>query len=119
VSLANKLQFGIKVFYFHPDSIALVQTVEKIRFSSAVMPVGLSPERVNEAGLVGTIAGFGRTEVEPRADELQYMEAKTMINADCRRFFARNSNPFNTVRIFDSMICFESPNGQGICGGLL
>lgn len=81
------------------------------------MPVGFSPERINDSGMIGTIAGFGRTNTEPRPDELLYIESTSMTNAECRRFYSRNQNPFNAVRIFDSNICFTNPVGEGICGG--
>lgn len=80
------------------------------------MPLRLSSDRVSEAGLVGTIPGFGQTNVEPRTPIMQFIESSTMSTPDCRRHFSRNQNPFNAVRIFESNICFINPVGRGACG---
>lgn len=79
------------------------------------MPVGLMPDRITDGNLTAVMAGFGQTRVEPRTDVKQFLEMQTMTNADCRRYY-RNF-PFNSVRIFDSNICFMNPVGRGTCGG--
>lgn len=96
-------------------SIALIQTIERIRFGPMVMPVGLLPDRITEANVTAVMAGFGQTRVEPRTDVKQFLEMSTKTNADCRRFY--RMFPFNAVRIFDSNICLMNPAGRGTCGG--
>lgn len=96
-------------------SVALIQTIESIRFGQMVMPVRLTPDRISEGNVTAVMAGFGQTRVEPRTDVKQFLEMKTMRSPDCRRHYRRF--PFNAVRIFDSNICFSNPVGRGTCGG--
>lgn len=99
----------------HNCSVALIQTIEKIRFGPMVMPVGLSPDRITGANLTAVMAGFGQTRVIPRTDVKQFLKMQTMTNADCRRFY--RMFPFNAARIFDSNICLYNDFGRGTCGG--
>lgn len=96
-------------------SIALIQTIERIRFSPMVMPVGLSPDIIYKGNVTAVMAGFGQTRVEPRTDVKQFIEMQTKTSAECRRFY--RFFPFNSVRIFNSNICFMNPSGRGTCGG--
>lgn len=96
-------------------SVALIETVEPIRFGPMVQPVMLSPDPLNEGGVTATLAGFGRTMTEPRLDTKQYLESASMTIPECRRAFAKN--PFNAVRVFEINICFKNIVGRSACGG--
>jgi hypothetical protein len=111
----SNLNFEMNILKLNDFSVALIQTIKSIQFGAMVMPVRLTPERVDVGNLTAVLAGFGQTRVEPRTDVKQFLEMKTLRSPDCRRHYL--SFPFNAVRIFDSNICFSNPPGRGMCGG--
>lgn len=76
-----------------------------------IQPMGVLPDRFG-GGEQATVVGFGQTD---STDVKQYLNMTSMTNADCRR--AYQFNPFNAVRIFESNLCFSSPEGSSTCGG--
>lgn len=93
--------------------VTLIKTVVNIEYNFMVQPIGLSGEHI-PGNTPAVMAGWGQTGILPRTYLMQYKNATIISNADCRRV----AKPaIQAVRIFQSALCTNEPDGFGICGG--
>lgn len=93
------------------NDVSVVQTATVITFTSTVQPAILG---IQEIGAVNAIVtGWGATTVEASSNQLQFLNTRTITNADCR---SRHSGG-NLGMVHDHKICTFTQAGQGICQG--
>lgn len=103
--------FGLAHGYI--SDIALIELLNPIQFSSAVLPVCLDVSRYSEEffrpGVPGKIAGFGRRSVTVSSPVLQTVKVTYVPNRECRA-------PYNPSRgsvvISDDEFCGIYSNGK-------
>lgn len=108
----------------HPDydsfaissDVSVVQTVDKMIFSSIVQPIRLG-EEYSDGGLASIASGWGQTTNPGNSpDQLQYLQLDTLSRDDCREHHNSTGN-HNDQFIFESTLCTFTIEGEGICFG--
>lgn len=90
------------------NDIALLKIWTIVEMTPFIAPAQLGKEIVG-GGVEVVVSGWGRmSQNGPSADNLQYLNVKTLTNPECIEKMT-----FHTNDIFDTSICTIAPVGQG------
>lgn len=110
MAVINHQQFNMNNI---SNDIALLKTVDAIRFTEFVQPIPISTTYVGD-GEQAVASGWGQT-TNPGSvpNTLQFLTVRSISNKSC----ARQHSALNSAMIYDASICTFPQKNEGLCMG--